>query len=643
MASNKKTIYEQLYDFQTRLQGVANDLGIKLAAVVSSSDQDVLKHLLKELPKEQGKSVQGELRRLQKITKGVEDIRKKSFDLAKDTLISTSLDVAKAGTDETAKEFNAALGEAARKEREKRFCKTLNEDQLKAIIDGQGIDGATIGEWFSGWQRDDLERISRAVQKATVEQLTVSDIAKQIRGTKENDYNDGILATTRVGAVRLARTVINGVCNNARVETIKANSDVIDGIKFVGTLDGKTCPHCASYDGHIWRGEDMASARRPPIHPNCRCTLVPYVELKDEEGNVVDIDNERPAANADFDQLAKDAYNQKAKEKGWKRRFEDLSPSTRLKYYYQAQKDYERETGKPAYRQVDSNLSFPEYFKQQPDSFKRDWLGAKRYEAYKEGKLTEKAIFAPDLFYRVPVEDLRLDGKTLREALRDSEIQEHFKREEMDDNLKNRESSEMLEGFEEKKTTKEAENFIKEKLNIDADYSKIPVEVANDMNQELVRTLNIFGTVGIIDNIKTDPSLAERGAFGSYEIKTKTIFLRPEYGRYAAKLYIENASEGFFSTRSSLHGYRHEIGHAFLLYCEERLSRLDRTKLGNQLKDIYEKFFIKTKDGFAQLSEYSKNGYREMVAEAFAQALNGSMSELTKQIMEVLRGQIYVL
>ena len=277
----------------------------------------------------------------------------------------------------------------------------MNEDQLKAIIDGRGIDGATIGEWFSGWQRDDLERISRAVQKATVEQLTVSDIAKQIRGTKENDYNDGILATTRVGAVRLARTVINGVCNNARVETIKANSDVIDGIKFVGTLAGKTCPHCASYDGHIWRGEDMASARRPPIHPNCRCTLVPYVELKDEEGNVVDIDNERPAANADFDQLAKDAYNQKAKEKGWKRRFEDLSPSTRLKYYYQAQKDYEKETGKPAYRQVDSNLSFPEYFKQQPDSFKRDWLGAKRYEAYKEGKLTEKAIFAPDLGYTI--------------------------------------------------------------------------------------------------------------------------------------------------------------------------------------------------------------------------------------------------
>ena len=135
-------------------------------------------------------------------------------------------------------------------------------------------------------------------------------------GTKENDDTDGVHATTQAGAVTLARTIINGVSNNARVETIKENADVIDGIKFLGTLDGKTCPHCASLDGYIWRDEDMVHARRPPIHPNCRCTLIPYVELKDDEGNIVEVDSERPAANADFDQLAKEAYNDNAKQNG---------------------------------------------------------------------------------------------------------------------------------------------------------------------------------------------------------------------------------------------------------------------------------------------------------------------------------------
>ena len=466
--------------------------------------------------------------------------------------------------------------------------------------------------------------------------MTVSDIAKQIRGTKENDYNDGILATTRVGAVRLARTVINGVCNNARVETIKANSDVIDGIKFVGTLDGKTCPHCASYDGHIWRGEDMALARRPPIHPNCRCTLVPYVELKDEEGNVVDIDAERPAANADFDQLAKDAYNQKAKEKGWKRRFEDLSPSTRLKYYYQAQKDYEKETGKPAYRQVDSNLSFPEYFKQQPDSFKRDWLGAKRYEAYKDGKLTEKAIFSPDLFYRASIEDLRLDGETLRETVRDSEIHEHFNRDDLEENLKKRESSEMLEGFEEQKTTKKAEKFIKKLLDIDADYSKLPIEVANDVNQELIRALNMFGTVGIIENVKVDDFYVTGGRFASYDPKTFSILLRSDRGRGAVLFAVKQLPEGELSTRSELHPYRHEIGHALLQYFKRAVP--ERVKL---VENLYREYFRQTSKGIDLLSNYASKSCSEMVAEAFAEIMDGSPREFAKKILSTLIGGTY--
>ncbi len=204
----------------------------------------------------------------------------------------------------------------------------------------------------------------------------------------------------------MARTIINGVSNNARVETIKENSDVIDGVKFLGTLDGKTCPYCASLDGYIWRGEEMGQARRPPIHPNCRCTLIPYVELKDDEGNVVEVDSERPAANADFDQLAKEAYDDNARQNGWQRRWDDLAPSTRLKYYYQAQKDFEAQTGKKAYEQVPASLTFADYFKKQDDQFKRSWLGAKRFELYKDGKLKEDQIFAPNLGYMATAKEL---------------------------------------------------------------------------------------------------------------------------------------------------------------------------------------------------------------------------------------------
>ena len=83
-----------------------------------------------------------------------------------------------------------------------------------------------------------------------------------------------------------------------------------------------------------------------------------------------------------------------------------MSPSTRLKYYYKAQKDFEKRTGKPAYRQVSPSTTFAEYFERQDDAFKRSWLGPKRYEAYKSGaKFGDLA--KPDFGFRATPQALR--------------------------------------------------------------------------------------------------------------------------------------------------------------------------------------------------------------------------------------------
>ena len=418
MPKKNKTVLDQVLDYQSLLQGVANNLANRLAYLVSQTDSEVLKTLVKDLTKKKH-GLKAEMERLQKIIAKIEEIRSPSYKASEDLILSTSADVIKAGTDEIAKEFNRALAQAAKEEREKRFCKTLTQEQQKAILDGQGIDGATIAEWFQRWQRGDLERIASAVQKASVEQLTIAEISKLIRGTKEKNYLDGILAATQVSAVRLARTIVNGVSNNARMETIKENSDVIDGVEFVGTLDGKTCQYCAAYDGHIWRGEDAGKARRPPLHPNCRCTIIPYVELKDENGNVVELEADRPAANADFDKLAKDSYNQQAREKGWSRRWEDLSASTRLKYFYKAQKNFEKETGKKAFEQVSGKTTFEEYFKAQPESFKSSRLGANATSSTNKGSSKTNKSFLQTWGIQFPsLHCLTLQRRSRRKSIR---------------------------------------------------------------------------------------------------------------------------------------------------------------------------------------------------------------------------------
>ena len=140
------------------------------------------------------------------------------------------------------------------------------------------------------------------------------------------------LSQKQIGEILRYRPAVGRVASNAMLETCVKNVDAIDGIKFIATLDAKTCPFCGSWDGKIWKPEDAALVKRPPLHPNCRCTVIPWF------GNEETPEGTRPAANAVFDRLAEEAYNRQAREKGLKRRYEDLAPSTRLKYYYQAQK-----------------------------------------------------------------------------------------------------------------------------------------------------------------------------------------------------------------------------------------------------------------------------------------------------------------
>ncbi len=401
-----KTFEDILLDFQTRLQGIANGLAAKLGELIASTDAAILRTLVKELPKRE-KTIRAETRRIERLIAKIEKMRRPGFDAARDLTFETALEVGDAASSQTVREIETAQQDAAERgggdfsasKKSGKRPKSLSAKQVKEIVEYEPVDGESIAGWFEGLRRGDLQRITRAVARASVEGLTVSAIASAIRGTKANGYRDGILQTTRDGAAKLARTTINGVCNNARLETIRENEDVVDGAKFVGTLDGRTCPHCGALDGKVWPVKELDAVRRPPIHISCRCCVVPHIDLRTPDGKIVEVGT-RPAANADFDALAKESYNKTAREKGLKRRWDDLSPSTRLKYYYQAQKDYERRTGKPAYRQVSPSTTFRDYFERQPAAFQRAWLGKNRYELYRNGAATFDDLTKPASTYR---------------------------------------------------------------------------------------------------------------------------------------------------------------------------------------------------------------------------------------------------
>lgn len=393
MSSDLKSLIE----FQTKLQGVANSVSKDMVSALDASDRELLETIQKGLAKPfTGKSLKESYERLQKICEQVTSIRKKAIENAKIVM--------KKNGEKIADKLSAQACENLKKSTKKKI-KPVPKKKLDDIIKYQPFQGRTIEDWFQSWTESDKNRIVSAIQQAVNEGITLQKAINLIRGTinpNTGKREGGVLDVSRSSASMIARTITNGVANEARLATLDENDDVIDGYQFLATLDGRTSFICASLDGKIWRKDEREQVKRPPLHPNCRSTLIPYIELRDKDGNIIEDEDSRPMANADFDQYAREQYEKKYPGK----KFSDLAQTTRDNYYYKAQNQYEKETGKPAYSQTSGKTTFKDYFENQPDDFKRSWLGEKRFELYKDGKLKFDKLVKPDSGYVVPLSEL---------------------------------------------------------------------------------------------------------------------------------------------------------------------------------------------------------------------------------------------
>lgn len=198
----------------------------------------------------------------------------------------------------------------------------------------RGVDGGKLLKSFiDGFTATERQRLTGAIRQGFFEGQTNFQIIKNIRGTKALNYNDGILATTNRNAGAIVRTAVQHVATQARMETLKENPDVVQAVEWVSTLDSKTTPQCRTLDKRRFK---LTEGPRPPIHINCRSTVVAVTRF-----------------TALF---AKDATRASVGEDG------------------------------P--QQVRADLSYYEWLKQQPAAFQEKAIGPKRARLFREGGLS---------------------------------------------------------------------------------------------------------------------------------------------------------------------------------------------------------------------------------------------------------------
>jgi succinate dehydrogenase flavin-adding protein (antitoxin of CptAB toxin-antitoxin module) len=122
----------------------------------------------------------------------------------------------------------------------------------------------------------EVQRINKAISDGFSQGLTNQQISTNIRGTKANKFNDGQLARVNRSNMAITRTAVQHVSSQARMATMKANSDLVKGYKIVVTFDSGTTTLC--YDiGQRDETYKVGKGPIPPLHWGCRDTIAPVL------------------------------------------------------------------------------------------------------------------------------------------------------------------------------------------------------------------------------------------------------------------------------------------------------------------------------------------------------------------------------
>lgn len=154
-------------------------------------------------------------------------------------------------------------------------------DQLWAAVNSRPFQGKLLKDWFTELDAGAFTRLRNVIRAAIVEGRTIDQVVREVRGTRAQGYQDGILQVNRRAAEATARTAIAHTANAARDRLYQANVTLVKAVQWVSVLDGRTSAVCRARDGTVY---PVDKGPRPPAHPNCRSSTVPVLKSLREMG-----------------------------------------------------------------------------------------------------------------------------------------------------------------------------------------------------------------------------------------------------------------------------------------------------------------------------------------------------------------------
>jgi SPP1 gp7 family putative phage head morphogenesis protein len=271
----------------------------------------------------------------------------------------------------------------------------LSPEQLKAIASDVSIEGAHVDEWWRRQEESLRFNFQRQVQLGMMQGEGVDKMVERVRGTRANNFRDGIMDAPKHQAEALVRTSVQNVAARARRESFEANADVIKAIQQISTLDARTTQICMAYSGKQWSlpdyqpiGHDLPYEGGVPRHWNCRSSEIPVTRSWQEMGAEGIDTGGRPAHDPDA------YFRKRFREKLEERHADEIRKGSK-RQGIPIEEWIDRQVGRATRNAqssmdgyVPADMDYEAWLRTKPVEFQKNVLGKGKWDLWDQGKLT---------------------------------------------------------------------------------------------------------------------------------------------------------------------------------------------------------------------------------------------------------------
>ena len=283
MADVTKDLVDELIKHSVDLERYSESVRSDVIKLLNEAQDEIISKI------SVGEITEWKKARLTALNKEIDNIVGTKYGAIKGVSDNALKDIASYEADHTIKMFKDVFAGS------ELFNVVLTQDNLEAIATKTMLQGHIIGEWWDAQSEATKRRmqgvfndVTKQLQLGVISGEAIGEMVKRIRGEV---LTPGVMTFTKREATALVRTSTLTIANETRRQLYDANKDIFAGYEWISTLDNRTTPQCQALDKSQWdinfnpiKGTKMKFPGWPPVHWQCRSTLVPitkaYSQLK---------------------------------------------------------------------------------------------------------------------------------------------------------------------------------------------------------------------------------------------------------------------------------------------------------------------------------------------------------------------------